>query len=71
MRDRNKKKYEEYLKGELEGAAIYGALADVEKDPERAEVFRKLAAVEMRLALTLGCRLAETTAERLAARRSQ
>ena len=41
-------RYRRYLQGELQGAAIYQALAEVERDPERAEVFGNLAQAEMR-----------------------
>ena len=40
--------YREYLKSELAAAAVYSALADTERDPGRAEVFRKLVDAEMR-----------------------
>ena len=43
-----KSKYKMYLKGELEAAAMYGAMADAEKDPERAEIFQHLVDAEMR-----------------------
>ena len=39
-------RYRANLQGEVDGAAIYTALAESEKDPKLAEVFRKLAAVE-------------------------
>src|SRR5262245_850142 len=39
-------RYRANLQGEVDGAAVYGALADSEKDPKLAAVFRKLAAVE-------------------------
>jgi rubrerythrin len=39
-------RYKANLQGEVDGAAIYTALAESEKDPRLAEVFRKLAAVE-------------------------
>lgn len=39
-------RYRSNLQGEVDGAAIYGALADSETDPKLAEVFRRLAAVE-------------------------
>src|SRR3984893_15273314 len=39
-------RYRANLQGEVDGAAIYSALAESEKDPRLAEVFRKLAAVE-------------------------
>ena len=34
------------LQGEVDGAAVYSALADSEADPKLAEVFRRLSAVE-------------------------
>src|SRR5512137_2695010 len=40
------KRYLANLQGEVDGAAIYTALAESEKDPKLAEVFRRLAAVE-------------------------
>ena len=43
-----KAQYRAYLEAELEAAATYVAMAEVEKSPERAEVFRKLAQTEMR-----------------------
>ena len=43
-----RRRYRDYLKAELEAAGIYGALAETEPDPGRAEVFRKLVAAEMR-----------------------
>ena len=46
-RARNRQ-YREYLKGELEAAAIYSMLADAEEDAERASVFRGLMQAEMR-----------------------
>lgn len=39
-------RYRANLQGEVDGAAIYAALAESEKDPNLAEVFRRLAAVE-------------------------
>jgi vacuolar iron transporter family protein len=39
-------RYMANLQGEVDGAAIYTALAESEKDPKLAAVFRKLAAVE-------------------------
>ena len=44
----SRKRYEAYLKGELEAAAMYNSLAGTTRDSERAEVFRELAATEMR-----------------------
>ena len=43
-----KAQYRAYLEAELEAAAMYMAMAEIEKSPERAEVFRKLAQTEMR-----------------------
>lgn len=43
-----KEQYKTYLKDELTCAATYGALAETEKDPRRAEVFHKLVEAEMR-----------------------
>src|SRR5215470_3394301 len=40
------KRYLANLQGEVDGAAIYSALAESEKDPKLAEIFRRLAAVE-------------------------
>ena len=40
------KRYRENLQGEVDGAALYRALADVEPDEKLAEVYRRLAAVE-------------------------
>jgi VIT1/CCC1 family predicted Fe2+/Mn2+ transporter/rubrerythrin len=40
--------YKEYLKGELQAAAVYEAMADAEADSERAVVFRQLVQAEMR-----------------------
>ena len=42
------RRYREYLKDELQAAAMYSALAEVEADPERADIFQQLAAAEMR-----------------------
>ena len=39
-------RYRENLQGEVDGASLYRALADVETDPKLAEVYRRLAAVE-------------------------
>jgi VIT1/CCC1 family predicted Fe2+/Mn2+ transporter len=40
--------YREYLNAELEAAAAYSAMAEAEKDPNRAKVFEKLVEAEMR-----------------------
>jgi VIT1/CCC1 family predicted Fe2+/Mn2+ transporter len=42
------RRWQSNLKGEWEASALYRALADAEKDPNKAEVFRKLAEVEDR-----------------------
>src|SRR5258706_14336385 len=34
------------LQGEIDGAAVYAALAEAEKDPNVASIYRRLAAVE-------------------------
>lgn len=39
-------RYRANLQGEIDGAAVYTALAESEQNPEMAEVFRRLAAVE-------------------------
>lgn len=39
-------RYRSNLQGEVDGAAVYSALAEGEDDPKLAEVFRRLAAVE-------------------------
>ena len=44
----NSKRYEEYLQTELEAAAMYSALANLENDPERASIFKELVEAEMR-----------------------
>ena len=43
-----KKQYREYLKSELEAAAMYTALAEAESDISRAKVFQDLVDAEMR-----------------------
>ena len=49
MNDRHRNAtYKEYLKGELQAAAVYEAMADAEADSERAGVFRQLVQAEMR-----------------------
>ena len=40
------KRYRENLQGEVDGAALYRTLAELEKKPQLAEVYRRLAAVE-------------------------
>jgi VIT1/CCC1 family predicted Fe2+/Mn2+ transporter len=48
MAERETKRYQTYLQDELDGVALYQALADVERNPKLAEVYRRLAAVEQR-----------------------
>jgi hypothetical protein len=40
------RRYRTNLQGEVDGAALYGALAEAEADPNLAAVYRKLASVE-------------------------
>ena len=46
--EKAKSKYKEYLNSELEAAAMYEALASIEKVPERAQIFRELVKSEMK-----------------------
>jgi VIT1/CCC1 family predicted Fe2+/Mn2+ transporter len=46
--DRDIEQYRENLRGEIDGAALYRLLAEAERDPERASIFRDLAAAEDR-----------------------
>ncbi len=46
MDAKNTERYLENLQGEIDGASLYRALAEVESDPKLAEVYRRLAAVE-------------------------
>jgi VIT1/CCC1 family predicted Fe2+/Mn2+ transporter len=39
-------RYRRNLQGEVDSAALYRAMADLERQPERADVYRRLAAVE-------------------------
>src|SRR5258705_5899597 len=39
-------RYRANLRGEIDGAALYRAMADLEQQPQRAEIYRRLAAVE-------------------------
>ena len=48
MSDDAAKRYRENLQGEVDGAALYRAVADAEADEKLAEVYRRLAAVEDR-----------------------
>ncbi len=40
------RRYRANLQGEVDGAAVYAALAKAEADPKLAEIYRRLAAVE-------------------------
>ena len=42
------RRYREYLEAELEAAAMYRAMAEVESDPNRSEVFERLVEAEIR-----------------------
>lgn len=42
------RRYRDHLQSEIDGAALYHALADAERDPERAAVLRRLAETEER-----------------------
>lgn len=46
MADDKRDRYKDNLQGEVDGASLYRALADVEPDAKLAEVYRRLAAVE-------------------------
>jgi vacuolar iron transporter family protein len=48
MTDRERKRLLENLQDEMNGAALYDALADAEKDERLAEVYRRLSFVEQR-----------------------
>jgi len=56
-------RYRQNLKGEIEGAALYRLLAEVEETPELAEVYRRLARVEERHADVWRAKLREAGAE--------
>ena len=43
---KRKKQYKDYLNAELEAAATYQAMADVEKDTARSAIFLKLVDAE-------------------------
>lgn len=63
-------RYRANLRGEVDGAALYRAMADLERQPERAEVYRRLAAVEESHALFWRRQLAEAGATAQAPRPS-
>src|SRR6267378_8668218 len=47
MTDLNEqRRFRDNLQGEVDGAAVYAALAEAEKDPNVASIYRRLAAVE-------------------------
>jgi VIT1/CCC1 family predicted Fe2+/Mn2+ transporter len=43
---KDQQRYRENLQGEVDGAAVYEALAEAEKEPNLARIYRRLAAVE-------------------------
>ncbi len=45
---KDRARYRSNLQGEVDGAAMYLAMAELEQQPERAEVYRRLAAIEER-----------------------
>ncbi len=57
MRSPSKTLSIEHLQDELDGATLYRTLAEVEKDPKLAEIYRRLAAVEQQHADTWSERL--------------
>ena len=58
----DEKRYEGYLKAELEAAAVYSALADTEADPQRARIFNELVEAELRHASRWAGKLGRGTA---------
>ena len=44
----DERRYESYLKAELEAAAVYSALAETETDPRRSRIFEELVEAELR-----------------------
>src|SRR5579871_3448028 len=40
------RRYRANLQGEVDGAALYGAMADAESDPHLSQVYRRLASIE-------------------------
>jgi vacuolar iron transporter family protein len=42
----DQRRYRANLQGEVDGAALYGAMADAEPDPHLAQVYRRLASIE-------------------------
>jgi vacuolar iron transporter family protein len=64
------KRYRSNLRDELDGAAMYSMLADAEKDPRRADIFRQLASAEIEHAAIWRGRLAALGIEEPLTRRS-
>src|ERR1700686_5305316 len=64
------KRYRSNLRDELNGAAMYSMLADAEKDPRRADIFRQLANAEIEHAAIWRTRLAALGIEEPLTRRS-
>src|SRR5258706_9919444 len=46
MPDAEQRRFKDNLQDEVDGAAVYSALADAEKDENVAKIYRRLAAVE-------------------------
>jgi vacuolar iron transporter family protein len=65
MTDANEqRRFKDNLQGEVDGAAVYLALAEAEKDPNLANIYRRLAAVESAHAEFWRSRLDRTTHQR-------
>jgi len=60
--DSDIEQYKENLRDEIDGSALYRLLAEAERDPERAAIFRDLAAVEDRHAAVWSGKLREAGA---------
>ena len=45
--DPSKARYRKYLEAELDAAAMYKSMAEMEKDPNRSKIFQRLACAEM------------------------
>ena len=48
VNESNRARYRRYLKNEIEAVQLYSDLANVERDDDRARLFRRLAQAEMR-----------------------
>src|SRR5450432_4262448 len=67
MTDANEqRRFKDNLQGEVDGAAVYTALAESERDPNLANIYRRLAAVESAHAEFWRSRLDRTTRGRTA-----